>query len=116
MDRDHLCTPVGLLFNEIVMSPNIILATVLHMLERVVDMDAGKYSELGESILYVTRLAIRVEGYLLFLMRNKKFHAMQKSAHLNPLTSASTYEPLYTITSADFCMAWNFLLRIRKSK
>ena len=80
MDRDHLCTPVGLLFNEIVMSPNIILATVLHMLERVVDMDAGKYSELGESILYVTRLAIRVEGYLLFLMRNKKFHAMQKSA------------------------------------
>ena len=77
-DRDHLCTPVGLLFNEIVMSPNIILTAILQMVERVIDMDSGKYSELGESILYVTRLAIRVEGYLIFLIRNKKFHAMQK--------------------------------------
>lgn len=79
-DRDHLCTPVGLLFNEIVMSPNVILTAILEMLEKVVDMDAGKYSELGESILYVTRLAIRVEGYLLFLMRNKSFHAKQRQS------------------------------------
>ena len=79
-DRNHLCTPVGLLFNEIVMSPNVILTAILEMLERVVDMDSGKYSELGESILYVTRLAIRVEGYLLFLIRNKKFHTRQTSS------------------------------------
>jgi hypothetical protein len=82
-ERDHLCTPVGLLFNELVMSPNAIMATILHMLERVVDMDSGKYSELGESILYVTRLAIRVEGYLLFLIRNKKFHSIQKNSEVN---------------------------------
>ena len=79
-DRNHLCTPVGLLFNEIVMSPNVILSAILEMLERVIDMDSGKYSELGESILYVTRLAIRVEGYLLFLIRNKKFHTRQISS------------------------------------
>jgi hypothetical protein len=82
-DRDHLCTPVGLLFNEIIMSPNVILAAVLQMLERVVDMDAGRYSELGESILYVTRLAIRVEGYLLLLVRNKRFHSKQKDSDTN---------------------------------
>jgi hypothetical protein len=79
-NRDHLCTPVGLLFNEIVMSPNVILAAILQMLERVVDMDSGKYSELGDAILYVTRLAIRVEGYLLFLVRNKRFHSAQNSS------------------------------------
>ena len=87
-ERDHLCTPVGLLFNEIVMSPNAIMASVLHMLERVVDMDSGKYSELGESILYVTRLAIRVEGYLLFLIRNKRFHSLQKESETNMFNGA----------------------------
>ena len=87
-ERDHLCTPVGLLFNELVMSPNAVMASVSHMLERVVDMDSGKYSELGESILYVTRLAIRVEGYLLFLIRNKRFHAMQRNAEVNMYNGA----------------------------
>jgi hypothetical protein len=88
-ERDHLCTPVGLLFNEIVMSPNAILASVLQMLEKVVDMDSGKYSELGESILYVTRLAIRVEGYLLFLIRNKRFHSLQKESETNMFNGAN---------------------------
>ena len=32
-------------------------------------MDTGRYSELGGSILYVVRLAVRVEGYLKFLVR-----------------------------------------------
>jgi hypothetical protein len=78
-DRDHLCTPVGLLFNEVIMSPNVILVAILQMLERVADMDSGKYSELGAAILYVTRLAIRVEGYLLFLVRNRRFHTTQNA-------------------------------------
>jgi hypothetical protein len=46
-------------------------------------MDSGRYSELGESILYVTRLAIRVEGYLLLLVRNKRFHSKQKDSETN---------------------------------
>ena len=76
--RDFLCTPTGLLFNEIVMSPDAILTAVHQMLEKAIDMDSGRYSELSESILYVTRLAIRVEGYLLFLVRNKQFHSNQR--------------------------------------
>lgn len=34
---------VGLLFNEIIMSPNVILTSIQTMLERVIDMDTGKY-------------------------------------------------------------------------
>ena len=63
------------MFNEIIMSPNVILTAIQQMLEKAIDMDSGRYSDLSESILYVTRLAIRVEGYLLFLVRNKKFHS-----------------------------------------
>ena len=57
------------------MSPHVILTAIQQMLEKAIDMDSGRYSDLSESILYVTRLAIRVEGYLLFLVRNKKFHS-----------------------------------------
>jgi hypothetical protein len=74
-NRDHLCTPTGLLFNELIMSPNIVFASVYEMLDKVVEMDTGKYSELSESILYVVRLAVRLEGYILFLIRNNAFHA-----------------------------------------
>jgi hypothetical protein len=76
--RNHLCTAVGLLFNEIITTPNIILQSIHTMLERVCEMDSGTYSELSDSILYVVRLAIRVEGYLLFLVVNTKFHEEQK--------------------------------------
>ena len=37
--RDHLCTPIGLLYNELIMSPAIILESVLSMLERAIEMD-----------------------------------------------------------------------------
>ena len=33
--------------------------------------------------MYVTRLAVRVEGYLLFLTRNKKFHDLQDQSSEN---------------------------------
>jgi hypothetical protein len=87
-DRNHLCTPVGLLFNEIILSPNIILSSIQVMLERVIDMDTGKYSELSESILYVVRLAVRVEAYLLYLVHNFKFHQQQKKEGKTRLNGA----------------------------
>lgn len=72
--RDHLSTPAGLLFNEIIMSPNVILSSIKDMLEKVIDLDTGRYSEVSESILYIVRLAIRVEGYLLFLVKNFEYN------------------------------------------
>ena len=41
--RDHLHTPTGLLYNEIIMSPTVILSAVYTMLDKVVDMDTGTY-------------------------------------------------------------------------
>ena len=72
--RDHLSTKVGLLFNEIIQAPNIILSSIHTMLDRVADMDSGRYGATSESILYVLRLALRVEGYLLFLVKNHNFN------------------------------------------
>lgn len=86
--RDHLLTPVGLLFNEIIMSPQVILAAVQSMLEKVIDMDTGRYSELGASILYVVRLAVRVEGFLLFLVKNRKFRQEQKASNNTDMSGA----------------------------
>jgi hypothetical protein len=70
--REHLCTPVGLLFNELMMAPALVLNSIHSMLERVLDMDTGKYSTLSESILYVIRLVVRVEGFILFLGRHRQ--------------------------------------------
>jgi len=93
-DRAFLCTPTGLLFNEILTSPDVILTSIKNMLEKVLDMDAGRYSEVSEAILYVTRLAIRVEGYLLFLVQNRKFHS-NKSADADADADASPYTGAY---------------------
>lgn len=78
-NRDHLCTAAGLLFNELVMSPKIVFQSVYEMLDHVVEMDTGKYSELSESILYVIRLSVRLEGYMLYLIRNHEFHTKNNS-------------------------------------
>ena len=70
--RSHLCSPVGLLYNELIVSPALVLNSVVIMLERVIDMDTGKYSILSESILYVVRLVVKIEGYILFLAKNRE--------------------------------------------
>lgn len=70
-NRDNLCSTAGLLFNELVMSPTLVMNSIYTMLERVLDMDTGKYSALSESILYILRLVIRVESYILFLWKTR---------------------------------------------
>ena len=41
-NRSHLFTPTGLLFNEIIIAPQVVLTAVTTMLEKVIDMDTGK--------------------------------------------------------------------------
>jgi hypothetical protein len=82
-DRKHLCTAAGLLFNEIIKCPSVVLSSVSSMLEKIVDMDTGKYSELGDAFLYVVRLAVKVEGYLLFLVRNFEYFKTRTNEALN---------------------------------
>lgn len=91
-DRAHLHTTTGLLFNEILMSPHVVLSSINHMLERALDMDTGKFSEVGNAILYIIRLAVRVEGYLLFLIKN---HEHQNSDDLLSSKVNGAYQEAY---------------------
>ena len=67
-----LSTPLGTLFNEIAKSPDVLVNCVIKMLERAVDMDVGRYVEKSSSgplILYASRLAVRIEGFMKFALR-----------------------------------------------
>ncbi|CAM9225977.1 unnamed protein product, partial [Phaeothamnion confervicola] len=66
--REHLATPCGLLLNELLKSPGVLLASLEKMLDTAIELDTGKYSEsMSPIILYVVRLCVRVEAYILFL-------------------------------------------------
>ena len=82
--RAHLATPCGLLFNELLKSPDATLSAIEVMLDNVLERDAGKY--LPEScavVLYVIRLAVRVEDFLLFLIRNDAWMARDEATCQN---------------------------------
>jgi hypothetical protein len=67
-----LATPHGTLFNEIAKSPDVLTSCVIKMLERALDMDVGRYtkkSSSGPLILYVIRLAVRLEGFLKYALK-----------------------------------------------
>jgi hypothetical protein len=73
-DREHLATPVGLLFNELMFSSVGILKPIQDMLELVLDLDTGKYvHSTAVIILYVVRLVVRVEAYMLYLIEHHKW-------------------------------------------
>ncbi|CAM9947763.1 unnamed protein product, partial [Discosporangium mesarthrocarpum] len=66
--RDHMATPCGLLFNELLKSPKVLLSSLDKILDIALELDAGRYTP-GQSpiILYAVRLIVRVEGFLLFI-------------------------------------------------
>lgn len=67
-----LATPLGNMYNEIAKSPDVLTSCVIKMLARALDMDVGKYnkkSTSGPLILYTIRLAVRVEGFLKFALK-----------------------------------------------
>lgn len=68
-NRSHLATPCGLLFNELVKSPYNIVASIEKMLELVLEHDSGRWSDISSpTILYVLRLVLQVESFMLFLL------------------------------------------------
>ena len=70
--QNMLSTPLGTLFNEIAKSPDVLVCCIIKMLERAVDMDVGRYvatSSSGPLILYASRLAVRVEGFLKYALK-----------------------------------------------
>ncbi|CAK0799438.1 unnamed protein product, partial [Prorocentrum cordatum] len=71
--REHLGTAAGVLLNELLHSPRVVLASVLSMLRVAVEKDSGRAGAENEGlILYLVRLAIRVESYLHMLITQAK--------------------------------------------
>lgn len=71
--RSHLATPCGLLFNELVRSPYNIMASLEAMLDLMLEHDTGRFSEASSpTILYVVRLVVQVESFILFLQDQER--------------------------------------------
>jgi len=67
-NRSSLATPAGLLFNELQRCPHVVLAAIEDMIFYAIELDVGKYSSSTSAVLlYVTRLAAKVLGYLDFI-------------------------------------------------
>ena len=72
VSRDHLFTPVGLLFNELRYAADTVVKPVLRILELALELDTGKYNPRSSPIiLYITRLIARIESYFLFLLEHQ---------------------------------------------
>jgi hypothetical protein len=69
-DRSHLATPCGLLFQELTHSPSVLLDSVVALLDNAVESDVGRYNGSGSSavILYMCRLALRVESFARYIL------------------------------------------------
>lgn len=71
-DRALLATPYGLLVNELHHSPEPLLSSVTALLTQCIELDTGSYqSSTVEIILYMTRLACRVDNYSSFLIQHQ---------------------------------------------
>lgn len=68
-----LATPLGLLMNELLMAPTLVLKPLERLMEMALDMDTGAVS--GDSariIFFVVRLAMRVESHVNFIHQHFK--------------------------------------------
>ena len=82
-----LATPLGLLFNELVHSPSLLLEPLERLLETALDLDTGAHTGSTARIVYfVIRLIVRVESYALLLVR----HARWKGASCPSKTDCGT--------------------------
>lgn len=72
--RSDLATPVGLLFNELANSPEVVVRSLRQLLTSSLDLDTGTFaSDNAAIILYIVRLTVRVDGYLKFLLTHTRW-------------------------------------------
>jgi len=71
--RDHLATPSGLLFNELMKAPQLVVGALERMMHHVIDLDTGRYVQSSGVILYIVRLMVRVEGFIRYVIRHTEW-------------------------------------------
>ena len=111
--RENLSTPSGLLFNELVKSPRTILSCLEEMLNLIMEMDSGRYSRKSCSvILYVLRLVIRVEGYMMYVIQNDEWRRSDRKDSSG--TGASSSVRGLECTEANVSLIRSSAERIRR--
>ena len=75
-DPSLLATSAGLLFNELIHSPGHVVDAIDRMAQYVLELDEGKFGENSSSyILYVTRLMVRLQSYILSVLQHRQWIA-----------------------------------------
>jgi hypothetical protein len=73
-ERSIFATPCGLLFNELQKSPHGMMRALSDLLEYAVELDTGSYNHgTANIILYVVRLIVRIESFMIFLMAHHQW-------------------------------------------
>ena len=109
INRKHLSTPLGLLFNELQKSPDGILVAVNKLLQNVLELDAGRYDASSTpAILYVVRLIVRIQSFVHTLLRHAIFTGDANEQEVNEAmggkrntTSSTTSSTTSTTTEND---------------
>jgi hypothetical protein len=101
VSRGALATPCGLLFNELACSPHTTVDAVVKLLTLALDLDSGKWTERATRVLlFVIRLTVHVESYMLFLLRHAQWRASGDDAVAQPGGFASIIRGLATVPGA----------------
>ncbi|KAL3901285.1 MAG: hypothetical protein SGPRY_012306, partial [Prymnesium sp.] len=96
--RKVLSTPLGLLFNELLLSPRLVLEPLHRLLAATLEMDTGAVQGApGSIICFVLRLVVRVESYVCFIL--KAAAAERESLPSSPPTSLPMEEEASTSPS-----------------
>lgn len=100
-DRHLVSTPVGMLLNEMAMSPKPLMSSVEAMLDLALDLDTGSFQGPSTAIiLFVIRLSARVEGHAAFAIRHAQW--MRGNALLGGLvTGCGPHAPVRGLAVRD---------------
>tara|TARA_R110002050_G_scaffold205528_2_gene341223 strand:+ start:127 stop:2670 length:2544 start_codon:yes stop_codon:yes gene_type:complete len=73
LNKKLMSTPYGLLLNEVHRSPEVLVSTVIRFLHLAMEMDTGSATEASARVvMFILRLALRVENAVSFLYRQQK--------------------------------------------
>ena len=86
-EREHLATPSGILFNELVRSPAGVTGPLLRLIELALELDSGRYSASSlncAAILYVIRITVRIEGFVRAVLNENCAAVEARGAGITP--------------------------------
>jgi hypothetical protein len=89
-ERSALSTPLGVLMNELQMSPELLLRCLGIMVDYAIEVDTGRYNPSSSLLaLYILRLVVRVEEFALYLIWHDDWQRQLAAADAAGTTEAA---------------------------